>query len=74
MEFLPLRLAARRLGVHPGTLRRWENEGRIACIRSGSGQRKFFIKDLDALLGVAPISSPNAGRHYIAVSLNVATR
>ena len=58
MEFLPLRLAARRLGIHPGTLRRWENEGRIACIRSESGQRKFSIKDLDALLGVAPHNLP----------------
>ena len=58
MELLPLRLAARRLGVHTDTLRRWENAGRIPCIRSASGQRKFIVADLDKLLGIGGAQHP----------------
>lgn len=33
--------AAERLGVHPKTLRRWTNAGRIPFIRLPSGHRRF---------------------------------
>jgi excisionase family DNA binding protein len=46
--YVPSRVAARRLGVHPNTLRRWADEGKIEAIRTESGQRRY---DVDAYLG-----------------------
>lgn len=46
--YSPSRIAARRLGVHPNTLRRWADEGKIPFIKSASGQRRY---DVDAFLG-----------------------
>ena len=40
--------AARRLGAHPNTLRRWANEGRLQTIRTEGGQRRCAV---DACLG-----------------------
>ncbi|MGB9866278.1 MAG: IS607 family transposase, partial [Bacillota bacterium] len=50
-EHYPLRKAAEILGVHPVTLRRWEKEGRIRCIRTPSGQRRFPRSEILRLLG-----------------------
>lgn len=45
MRQVPERLTAtemaRRLGVHPETIRRWAREGRIAYLRSPSGRISF---------------------------------
>lgn len=49
-KFLPIRHAAARLGVHPETLRRWDNQGLITAHRTPSGYRRFKLSDLDALL------------------------
>ena len=35
--------AARILGVHTGTLRRWENEGKIKAIKTPGGQRRYIL-------------------------------
>ncbi len=52
--------AADHLGVSPSTLRRWVADGRIACQRTPSGQRRFLLEDLDrSLRGEAP-PSPDA--------------
>jgi len=50
-EHYPLRKAAEILGVHPITLRRWEKEGKIHCIRTPSGQRRFPRSEILRLLG-----------------------
>lgn len=50
-EHYPLRKAAEILGVHPITLRRWEKEGKIRCIRTPSGQRRFPRSEVLRLLG-----------------------
>ncbi|MDN5347409.1 MAG: putative resolvase [Clostridia bacterium] len=50
-EHYPLRKAAEILGVHPVTLRRWEREGKIRCIRTPSGQRRFPRSEVLRLLG-----------------------
>jgi excisionase family DNA binding protein len=43
--------AAEFLGVHPNTLRRWANEGKIDCTRLGSRKdRRFTRQELDKLL------------------------
>lgn len=50
-EHYPLRKAAEILGVHPVTLRRWEKEGKIRCIRTPSSQRRFPRSEVLRLLG-----------------------
>ena len=39
--------AADLLGVSPSTVRRWAADGRIACQRTPSGQRRFLADDLE---------------------------
>ncbi|MDH6626342.1 excisionase family DNA binding protein [Streptomyces sp. LBL] len=50
MELLRLAVAARRVGVHPGTLRLWANEGRVPVVWVGR-ERRFSSEALDALTG-----------------------
>ncbi len=38
---------AKELGVHPDTIRRWENKGRISCVRHPiNNYRLFLMSDL----------------------------
>lgn len=41
--------AARLLGVHPETVRRWVASGRLHCERSTSGRMWFCSDDIDRL-------------------------
>lgn len=50
MSYLPLRKAVERLGLHPNTLRKYADEGRIPVIRNAAGQRLF---DVDAFMRLA---------------------
>ena len=43
--------AADLLGVSPSTVRRWATDGKIACQRTPSGQRRFLAEDLERVLG-----------------------
>jgi excisionase family DNA binding protein len=44
--WITLGQAANRLGVHPATLRRWADEGRIATVLTPGGHRRFREEDL----------------------------
>jgi putative resolvase len=48
-KYIPLRKAVERLGMHPNTLRRYADEGRIEVIKNEAGQRLFnaekYIRD-----------------------------
>jgi excisionase family DNA binding protein len=60
-RWLSLSQAARILGIHPTTLRRWTDEGAIRCLRTPGGHRRFQQRDLDAFLEAqteAPHSEP----------------
>lgn len=47
--------AARRLGVHPNTVRTWTRQGRLRCLRINErGDRRYRVEDLDAFLRDAP--------------------
>ncbi len=48
--WLRLSEAADYIGVHFTTLRRWADDGDVACIRTPGGRRRFKKKDLDAFL------------------------
>jgi putative resolvase len=52
-DFLRMRHAAEYLRITPGTLRKYANEGRIACERTPAGQRVFTRRQLDDFLGIA---------------------
>jgi len=45
-EWLGLGRAARWLGVHPITLRRWADQGQIAVMLTAGGHRRFALDDL----------------------------
>lgn len=42
--------AAAALGVHVDTVRRWEKDGRIKCVRTPTGHRRFHPEEVQALL------------------------
>ncbi|MGY0064261.1 IS607 family transposase [Streptomyces sp. LZ34] len=66
MDLLRLAVAARRVGVHPGTLRLWANEGKVAVVWVGR-ERRFSIEALDALTGSA-VSAQRREALYVRVS------
>jgi predicted site-specific integrase-resolvase len=43
---MQVRAAARELGVHENTLRRWEEAGFIKAVRLPSGVRRFRTEDV----------------------------
>ncbi|HKW70534.1 MAG TPA: helix-turn-helix domain-containing protein [Candidatus Dormibacteraeota bacterium] len=48
-SWLSLDEAARRLSVHPATLREWADKGRIQTFRTPGGHRRFNESDVTAL-------------------------
>lgn len=49
MPLLQVRQAARGLGVHENTLRRWEERGLIRAVHLPSGVMRFRAEDVEAL-------------------------
>ncbi|WP_327242408.1 IS607 family transposase [Streptomyces sp. NBC_01320] len=66
MELLRLAVAARRVGVHPGTLRLWANEGKVPVVWVGR-ERRFSSSALDSLTG-APDAPERREALYVRVS------
>ena len=48
-QIYSLTKAATKLGVHPVTLRRWAESGKIASIRTPGGHRRFAESEIDRL-------------------------
>lgn len=46
-EWLNLHQAAKQLGVHPTTLRRWADSGEIPVMVTPGGHRRFAVADLE---------------------------
>ncbi|MDB9546477.1 recombinase family protein, partial [Dolichospermum circinale] len=44
MAYIPLRKAVEFLGLHPNTLRRYADEGKIKSIKNPAGQRLYDIE------------------------------
>jgi putative resolvase len=44
MAYVPLRKAVERLGLHPNTLRRYADEGKIQIIKNEAGQRLYDVE------------------------------
>jgi excisionase family DNA binding protein len=49
MRLLGVREAARELGVHENTLRRWEEAGIVRAVRLPSGVRRFRPEEVESL-------------------------
>src|SRR5262249_26743053 len=50
-QLLPIEEPARYLKVSKTSLRRWTNEGRLACVRVGPrGERRFRVEDIQEFL------------------------
>lgn len=41
---------AERFAVHPVTVARWADEGKLPAIRTPGGQRRFRAEDVDAFM------------------------
>ena len=67
MSLLRLGPAAEYVGVHPVTLRRWADEGRVA-VRWVGRERRFDAAVLDALIGQADEERPRREALYVRVS------
>lgn len=48
-EILRLSEAAAVLGVHPDTLRRWADSGKVPSARTPGGERRFSRSDIEAV-------------------------
>ena len=46
-DWLPLKQAADRLGVHSTTLRRWADNGDIPVMLTPGGHRRFTVADIE---------------------------
>ncbi|MEC8193414.1 MAG: helix-turn-helix domain-containing protein [Myxococcota bacterium] len=56
-DLLNPRQAARLLGVHAASVKRWSDQGRLRCIRTAGGHRRFLRRDVEAL------RTPPSARH-----------
>ncbi len=64
-EYITPREAAKHLGVHPQSLRRWEAEGKLTTYRTPGGQRRFQKEEVEKL---ALVRRPNTTVCYARVS------
>jgi excisionase family DNA binding protein len=48
-QLMQVRQAARALGVHENTIRRWEGRGLLRAVRLPSGVRRFRAEDIEAV-------------------------
>lgn len=56
-RYISLPAAADELGIHPHTLRRWVDQGKVQAIVLPSGYRRFTREGLDRIkadLGIIP--------------------
>lgn len=52
-KLLTLKEACRLLGIHPNTLRRWDEEGKIKVVRTPKGRRRIPESEVRRLMGIA---------------------
>jgi len=72
-QYFPISEAAKRLGVHHTTLRKWANEGKIICTRTVGGRRRFPESEINRLLGVSEVAEIS-GQPKACVYVRVSTK
>jgi len=66
-DLLRLGVAAKRLGLHPTTLRGWANDGKVEYLWVAR-ERRFPVDALDRLSGASPVEPTTAVGGYVRVS------
>lgn len=66
--WLSLNRAAAFLGVHPGTLRLWADQGKVPVQRTPGGHRRFRRSDLEAILAAGSQQQVQSGLQAIMYS------
>lgn len=72
--WLSLSRAAAFLGVHPGTLRLWADQGKVPVQRTPGGHRRFRRSDLEAILTAGNWEQVQAGLHVVVYNALGRTR
>ncbi len=71
-NWLELSEASRMLGVHFSTLRRWADAGKVPCIRTPGGQRRFAREEIERLIS-QPQRQPD-GLETLSPQISALTR
>jgi predicted site-specific integrase-resolvase len=71
MELLTISKAAKKLGVHPNSLRNWEKRGLIKPVRLPGGQRRYSMDELNKLLQSGQLTG---GREAVVLYARVSTK
>jgi hypothetical protein len=61
-DLKPIGWSADRVGVSVQTLRNWANAGRVPYVRLPSGQMRFLVSDLDAMIQRVEATEPTAAK------------
>ncbi len=57
-KFLSRGQAAERLGVPPRTIHQWACDGKLPCVRTFGGHRRFAVADIDAMAILVKKAAP----------------
>ncbi|WP_072866234.1 IS607 family transposase, partial [Desulforamulus hydrothermalis] len=68
---LTISKAAKKLGVHPNSLRNWEKQGLIKPVRLPGGQRRYSMDELNRLLQSGQL---DAGQEGVVLYARVSTK
>ncbi|SHF03670.1 Predicted site-specific integrase-resolvase [Desulfofundulus australicus DSM 11792] len=71
MELLTISKAAKKLGVHPNSLRNWEKRGLIKPVRLPGGQRRYSMDELNRLLQSGQLTD---GQESVVLYARVSTK
>ncbi|NHM28847.1 IS607 family transposase [Desulfofundulus sp. TPOSR] len=71
MELLTISKAAKKLGVHPNSLRNWEKRGLIKPVRLPGGQRRYSMDELNRLLQSGQLTD---GQEAVVLYARVSTK
>jgi len=71
MELLTISKAAKKLGVHPNSLRNWEKQGLIKPVRLPGGQRRYSVDELNRLLQSGQLGT---GQESVVLYARVSTK
>ena len=62
VDFMTTQEVARRAGVGATAVKRWTDAGRLACVRTAGGHRRFARSEVERFLGAEPAAGEPEGR------------